>query len=71
MFNVMFLNKIVILLHLDLNPLFSSRVYMYVCVLVPVLLFIYLTQGTSLGLDVASSASLASSLLQGSPVLVF
>lgn len=36
-----------------------------------VLLFIYLTQGPSLGLDVASSASLASSLDQGSPVLVF
>lgn len=70
MFNVMFINKIVILLHLDLHPLFSSCAYMYVCVPVAVLHFMYLTQGPSLGLDVASSASLAS-LLQGSPVLVF
>lgn len=73
MFNVMFLNKIVILLYLDLKPLFSSCVYVYVCVPVTatVLHLIYLTQGSSLDLDVVSSAGLASDLLQGSPGLVF
>lgn len=67
----MFLNKIVIVLYLDLKPLFSSCVYVCVPVTATVLHLIYLTQGSSLDLDVVSSAALASNLLQGSPGLVF